>query len=307
MKATNLASSKRFTIKIFGRDWEIGFKKFNCREFLEPSEKYRISGRDRADHMLVFPLSPEDVGVVCSVKAFEELAMTFDNSRLMIELPGSTETMLVSDMQANALAEETDPDLGQYHSYHIYAMRNFGLSYSKLLVNHKAKLAVRFKAAFAGCSKLEPVSAFSPQMEAGSETIQALKALATEGHVYSEYLLGVLMAGKPGEEGRLCVERLINAHEMKQPEALAVLAEHLWTHGELTAAVQAALLSIAGGCKRVVQLLQKAGDTLDASQLANLHNDLERSGLGKLMVSRSMRPAGEAVGPQWASLINPPN
>jgi hypothetical protein len=117
---------------------------------------------------------------------------------------------------------------------------------------------------------------------ATSQALEVYQGLAAQGHVYSQYLAGLLLATATGGYSAYCVSYLLDAHEHKHPEALKVLAEFLLGCEDYLGAMQCALLSLAGGHKGAARSLRKVTDTIDSSDRAGLIGSLKGNGFSKL-------------------------
>lgn len=289
MSKPKSTQAKRYPVQLLGEQYVIGYKAFNRLEFLEPAVRYSVPTREKHQHMARFPLSPAEIGQVSTESAFEDLSKVFDNSKLRFELPGSTETLTAAELHVRALSELPDPEGSQYRSYDMYAKRHFKVSYATLLDSHKTALVQRFKKAFEGNLAVgsrdslfpapDPLS-FSPVL-APAETVDEYKNLAAQGHIYSQYLVGLLLATSTGGFSASCIEYLLEAHEHKQPESLRVLAEFLHHKGDKLGATQCALLSLAGGHNHASSTLDQVVAGATHEERLALGLELEKSGFAK--------------------------
>jgi hypothetical protein len=294
MSKTKSAPANRYKILLLGTEYEVGLKVFNRLEFLEPGARYQVSTREKPKHMTRFPLTSADIGPLASQQAFDESLKAFDNSQLRFELPGSQEIISTTELYSRAHQETPDPEGSHYRSYDLYSKRHFRVSYARLLDSHKASLVERFKAAFEENTPADASSGLCPKQEAFSHTpvvatsqaLEVYQGLAAQGHVYSQYLAGLLLATETGGYSASCVCYLLDAHEHKHPEALKVLAEFLLGCEDYQGAMQCALLSLAGGHKMSAKVIHGAmhsayEDLL--SEQGSILKAVQNSGMSKLM------------------------
>jgi hypothetical protein len=291
MKMTKSAPANRYKVHILGTEYEVGLKVFNRLEFMEPAAKYQVSTRDKPNHMSGFPLTSADIGTLASQKAFDETLKAFDNSQLRFELPGSQEIITTTELYARAHLETPDPEGSHYRSYDLYSKRHFRVSYARLLENHKATLIERFKATFEQNKPADVSVSLCPKQEAFSHTpvvatLQALEVyqvLAAQGHVYSQYLAGLLLATSTGGYSTSCISYLLDAHEHKHPEALKVLAEFLLGCEDYLGAMQCSLLSLAGGHKGSTLAMHKVTIAIEPTVRVDMITHLDERGFSKML------------------------
>lgn len=166
----------------------------------------------------------------------------------------------------------------------------FRVSYARLLGNHKASLIERFKAVFeenlpvASNSLCPKQEAFShAPVVATSQALEVYQGLTAQGHVYSQYLAGLLLATATGGYSATCVSYLLDAHEHKHPEALKVLAEFLLGCDDYLGAMQCALLSFAGGHKDAVRALHNVTSATGPAVATEMIKVLDGRGFSKML------------------------
>ena len=290
MTKTKSAPANCYKALLLGTEYEVGLKVFNRLEFLEPGAKYQVSTRDKPKHMTGFPLTSADIGPLASQQTFDESLKAFDNSQLRFELPGSQEIISTSELYSRAQLETPDPEGSYYRSYDLYSKRHFRVSYARLLESHKTSLIVRFKAAFEQNTPIDASSCLCPKQKAfshapvvaTSQALEVYQGLAAQGHVYSQYLAGLLLATETGGYSASCVSYLLDAHEHKHPEALKVLAEFLLGHDDYLGAMQCALLSLAGGNQGVADISYALAD-IHPADLACINENLSENGFARLI------------------------
>lgn len=296
MNKTKSAPANCYKVLLLGTEYKVGLKVFNRLEFLEPGAKYQVSTREKPKHMTGFPLTSTDIGPLASQQAFDESLRAFDNSQLRFELPGSQEIISTTELYSRAQVETPDPEGSHYRSYDLYSKRHFKVSYARLLDNHKASLIERFKAAFEQNKPAVASGTLCPKQEAfshapvvaTSQALEVYQGLAAQGHVYSQYLAGLLLATETGGYSASCVSHLLDAHEHKHPEALKVLAEFLLGCEDYLGAMQCALLSLAGGHKDSSRALHKVTTDIVPALHTEMINRLGERGFSK-MISMQVR------------------
>lgn len=290
MGKTKSAPANCYKTLILGTEYEVGLKVFNRLEFMDPAAKYQVSTREKPNHMTGFPLTSGDIGTLSSQKAFEETLRVFDNSQLRFELPGSQEVISTTELYARAQLETPDPEGSHYRSYDLYSKRHFRVSYARLLDSHKASLIECFKAAFEQNKPADLSASLCPKQEAFShapvvatpQALEVYQGLAAQGHVYSQYLAGLLLATATGGYSSTCISYLLDAHEHKHPEALKVLAEFLLGCEDFLGAMQCALLSLAGGHKDSARALHNVTISTGTADQTALIDIINNSSLTKL-------------------------
>lgn len=282
MTKTRSAPANCYKVLLLGSEYEVGLKAFNRLEFLEPGAKYEVSTRDKPKHMTRFPLTSADIGPLASQQAFDESLRAFDNSQLRFELPGSQEIISTTELYSRARVETPDPEGSHYRSYDLYSKRHFKVSYARLLDSHKASLIERFKATFEKNTPVAVSSGLCPKQEAfshapvvaTSQALEVYQGLAEQGHVYSQYLAGLLLATSTGGYSATCVSYLLEAHEHKHPEALKVLSEFLLGCEDYVGSMQCALLSLSGGHKGSAKLIHQINAANTLREQARITNHL---------------------------------
>lgn len=290
MAKTKSAPANCYKVLLLGSEYEVGLKVFNRLEFLEPGARYQVSTREKPKHMTGFPLTSADIGPLASQQAFDESLKAFDNSQLRFELPGSQEIISTSELYSRAQLETPDPDGSHYRSYDLYSKRHFRVSYARLLDSHKASLIERFKAAFGENTPVDASSGLCPKQEAfshapvvaTSQALEVYQGLAAQGHVYSQYMAGLLLATSTGGYSASCVSYLLDAHEHKHPESLKVLAEFLLGCEDYLGAMQCALLSLGGGHQDSARALRNVTISTEAADRASIIDFINNSSLAKL-------------------------
>lgn len=291
MTKTKSAPANCYKVHILGTEYEVGLKVFNRLEFLEPGARYQVSTREKPKHMTGFPLTSADIGTIASQKAFDETLKAFNNSQLQFELPGSQEIISTTELYSRAHLETPDPEGSHYRSYDLYSKRHFRVSYARLLDSHKASLVERFKVAFEENTPVEASSGLCPKQEAfshapvvaTSHALEVYQGLAAQGHVYSQYLTGLLLATATGGYSSTCISYLLDAHEHKHPEALKVLAEFLLGCEDFLGAMQCALLSLAGGHKDSARSVSNLTTLVSPVGLTEMIESLRQRGYSKLI------------------------
>ena len=297
MTKTKSAPANCYKALLLGTEYEVGLKVFNRLEFLEPGAKYQVSAREKPNHMTGFPLTSGDIEILSSQKAFDETLRVFDNSQVQFQLPGSQEIISTAELYSRAQLKTPDPEGSHYRSYDLYSKRHFRVSYARLLDSHKASLIERFKSAFEQNAQADASTSLCPKQEAFShapvvttpKALEVYQGLAAQGHIYSQYLGGLLLATATGGYSASCVScvscvsHLLDAHEHKHPEALKVLAEFLLCCENYLGAMQCALLSLAGGHKGSSRSVSDLTTVVSPVSLTEMFESLRQRGYSKLI------------------------
>lgn len=257
---TKSANLQVVTLKILGKHYPPLRKKyFDSTDFILPST-HRVT-KTRKDKMKAWAFTPTSERqiqleeILGRPKPFHYLAKAIEISQLTLSIPYKNIKIKVQDLR-NEVRKSAPKDAKISQALDTYAKAQYGHSYSDLVSDARTKVITRFKAVFAKnldydlmCDEYhEDKSIFlhSP-VWASKSSIKEYKSLAKQGHIYSQYLAGLLLASSAGGYKSECVEYLLMAYQNKQPEAMRVLAEFLNFKNDYYGAVQCALLSLNGG------------------------------------------------------------
>ncbi|TVU89393.1 hypothetical protein [Vreelandella titanicae] len=268
---TKSASLQVVTLKILGKNRPSMRKKvFDSKDFILPNTHRET--KTRKEKMEAWDQAPtserqiqftEEMGMP---NPFHHLAKAIDTSQLMLSSPHKGIKIKVEDFRKEAMkAAPEGTKIGV--AFDTYAKAQYEQSYSDLVSDARNKVIARFKAAFVKNLDYHQMSdeyhndkdIFLHQpVWASKSSIQEYKSLAKQGHVYSQYMAGLLLASSAGGYKAECVEYLLMAYENKQPEAMRVLAEFLNFKNDYYGAVQCALLSTNGGDGYSKEIVRKA-------------------------------------------------
>ncbi|WP_410951747.1 hypothetical protein [Pseudomonas sp. S1(2024)] len=258
---------KEYSLLLLGKPYAVRKKVFDRKEFLIPragKNPTRAEAKNAAVHT---PVTEMDVLIFGSEKVFNDISLAFDAPKLTITMPGAADTLSLKELQAKAL-EEFALEAKANKAYDLFTIKHLKQHYSDLVDKTKKALLVRFRDAFSQNEFEPPLSpakqgmghkadVFSHNLVwAPESSIATYKALARQGHVYSQYLAGLLLAMPVGGHSPSCISYLLMAHKNKHPKALGVLAEYLLFQDDYLGAVQCALLSIEGGNRDAYRVIK---------------------------------------------------
>lgn len=262
---TKSANPHEVTLTILGKNLSpIRQKVFDSKDFILPGTQVGAENREpktRKEKMGAWVPAPLSEGqieitdIMGMPNPFHHLAKAIDTSQLTLSIPHKGIKIKVEDFRKEALnAAPEGTKIGV--AFDTYAKAQYDHSYSDLVSDARNKVITRFKVAFAKnldhhqmsdeYHKDKDIFLHYP-VWASKSSIKEYKSLAKQGHVYSQYLAGLLLASSAGGYKAECVEYLLMAYENKQPEAMRILAEFLNFKNDYYGAVQCALLSIDGG------------------------------------------------------------
>lgn len=252
---------KSFTLTLLGKERPpLRRKVFDSTDFIVPGT---LSARElpntREMRMRAWahtPLTDIEIGLLTSPKTFHHLAKAIDTSKLELQIPYQDLKVSVAELRAEAI--RAYPGMGVHKAFDTYAKARYGHSHSDLISAARNKVITRFKAAFEQNMAEHPMNDISFSRErknafshhpiwAPASTIKTYKALAKKGHVYSQYMAGLLLGSHVCDYSPECIDYLLMAYENKQPEAMRVLAEYLFFREDYYGSMQCALLSVDGG------------------------------------------------------------
>lgn len=286
---------KEFTLTILGKDRpSIRQKVFDSKDFILPGSRVGADRREpksRKDKMLAWvrtPLSERDIEIIGMMRKpnpFHHLVKAIDTSQLTLSIPGKDIKIKVEDFRKEAL--EASPEGTKIGvAFDSYAKAQYGHSYSDLVDDARKKVITRFNAAFAENLDHDQMNDeyrndraifFHLPVWAPESSIKEYKSLAKQGHVYSQYLAGLLLASSAGGHKAECVDYLLMAYENKHPEAMRVLAEFLHFKNDHYGAMQCALLSVDGGDDYSKKIVSKVLDDCMTQFMQTNHGLVVRS------------------------------
>ncbi len=233
-----------------GAQIELPRKVFDAKGFIPPERSALALVRKtaiRAWEPLPLCMAHIDTpGKIDKARYVDQAADVVDVGKLRV-VTSDGRSMLIADVRD--VAKQAAPEgLGLNASFDWYARTHFNKSYSDLVADARRAVIGRFMPAFRKCVPYE-IPEFAQWMEslyaisADSETIAELKELAGQGHVYAQYLVGVILSSKGRGYDLECVDYLLMAYQNKQPEALTRLGWVLLRSGNYLGAIQCALIS----------------------------------------------------------------
>lgn len=253
---TKRCKQKELSLTILGIDHHIRRKVFDSKDFIS-SVTTNISSREQDKRAWSrSPLTDMDIDLFDASKAFHHLAKAIDTSLLSVTIPSSNQKIQLRALREDAKAAA--PGMQINAAFDVYTKSRYGESYSGLIERARTKVIDRFKAAFSENlyeSPMNGVHLTGHQAEifshnpvwAPEKAIKEYKSLAKQGHVYSQYLAGLLLASHVSGYSPACIRYLLMAYENKHPEAMRVLAEYLLYREDYLGALQCGLLSVDGG------------------------------------------------------------
>lgn len=265
-----MASSSRYTLTVLQDKkhlhFEVKCQKFHRAEYRSP---FPLRNQDPKAGLLRSPLCPRDIEIFETeadfnsiVTAFEQQAMMLDENLLVV-----SERLTVGEFKDQARL--AFPKKGLNKAYDSYARKLAGKPYTVLIDTSKKRLVERFLSAFAEIGFEHPSVRRSdlalhnedifahPEIGCEPEVLQLLKWLGREGHLYSRYLAGMLLATSTGKYSFECVEFLIMAYQNEHPEALDLLGRFLLLKEDYLGALQCGLLSCESGQHHSRSLIQE--------------------------------------------------
>lgn len=239
-------------------------KKFTIRPYGDMHSP--VTRQDRKRNQISVPLYEDNFGLnETGMERFDDISRIFDKGKIrLVSLAGKSITVTELRDTSKSLG---DPSVCR--GLEKQAQKLVGESYTTLLKQAQERITDRFKAAFQSIVPLHPMDMSFEESEkmrenfthypvwTPPEVLQELRDLADQGHAYSQYLSGVLLATIAGEFSTDCIEYLIAAYKQKVPDAMTVLAEYCFLRRDYFGATQCALLAVDGGYKYATQLIQK--------------------------------------------------
>lgn len=173
---------------------------------------------------------------------FSESKKLFDNS--LVILDGK-----ISNGDFKQKAKLKFPNLSNRKALDAYSIEMFGVGHSQILEKAKSFLSKRFESNFFEINSefmaLDKFSEFARSpMSCGKSVIHEFEKLAEQGHIFSQFMAGLLLTTMPGNFSTKGVPYLILAYENRFPRSMDALAEFLLYKKDYVGAVQCSLLSI---------------------------------------------------------------
>ena len=173
---------------------------------------------------------------------FVESKQLFDNSLVILD-----DKIKNSDFKQDA--KRKFPNLSHRKALDAYAEQMFGVGHSQILEQTKSRLVKRFESNFFEVnSESIAIDEFSEflfrPLSCEKHVIHEFEELAEQGHVFSQYMAGLLHTTLPGWFSTKGIPFLIAAYENRFPRSMDALAEYLLYKRDYVGAVQCSLLSI---------------------------------------------------------------
>lgn len=226
-------SNNQYTLTILGQEWQL---KRLLPHRLSASKKDKAY-KERAEH---FPLTPLDVELFGFHDEFELNKRKFDKHKLL--LPNG---LSVLEFQKQAKMLHLKPGVTKQQSYHILSLETFNKSYSELINEVQANLVNLFNTAFENI-EYDRYAIFKSEdigypLQCPPRTLETLKLLADQGHIYSQLLVGILLACQGSiNKG---INYLLEAYTNRFTVALHIIAEFLTRQEDWEGALQCALIA----------------------------------------------------------------
>lgn len=238
---------------------------------------------------------------------FELACQECDTLRLRVSIPSQPEVKTIEDLRAHALNVGTASSSAR--KYDELSEKLLGLKHSQLVAKLRDQVAEKFRKTFEGVLVVDPREpecrgfVYGTEVEADKQIKEAMYALAQQGHVYAQFIGGLLATpfGKP--LSAKSAELLVQAHINCFPTALAALGERLLADNYFFDALQCAIMAMESGFKdanAILNDLQKNtfGTVLETPQ--GLVPFL--SYLVEVELSEDMRKLLYKHAPAWAPL-----
>ncbi|MDW1674130.1 MULTISPECIES: hypothetical protein [unclassified Vibrio] len=173
---------------------------------------------------------------------FVESKKLFDNS--LVILDGR-----IKNEDFKQEAKGKFPSLSNRKALDAYSLEMFGVGHSQILEQAKSLLVKRFESNFFEINSefiaLDKLSEFARSpLSCGQSVIHEFEELAQQGHVFSQFMAGLLHTTMPGGFSTKGIPYLILAYENRFPRSMDALAEYLLYKRDYVGAVQCSLLSI---------------------------------------------------------------
>lgn len=203
----------------------------------------------------MLPRNAFELEAMSMTVAFDLAKVVVLEQNLVLPTSDSTTVHTIGELKAEAIKAFPDVKSVCQHQ-NLFANTHFGRPYSVLLSNLKKHLIQRFETAFDSVLAI-PVDNSSRtrherQILSGLEcwadeaTTAEMVDIANEGHVYANWVAGLLLTSeRPLTD--VAVGHLLKAHDGKFPHALTNLAELLLVEGFFVDALEAALLALDAG------------------------------------------------------------
>ncbi len=185
-----------------------------------------------------------------------------------------------------------------------------GLNYSQLVESRKAPIVREFKRLFKQVLLVDPREpryrgfVYGAEIEAPKQVKQAIFRLAGDGHIYAQFVGGLLATPFAQKTTSTTVRLLVDAHSNGYPYALLALGERMLADANPLAALNCAILAMEGGYREAGAYIGTIRNHLSRHQLV-----MTRQGYMPVMMdlihnqlSEEMRELLYKHQPEWRPL-----
>lgn len=298
--------NERYTLTIFKQSYalEVDRTVFDSKDFAEvqaegsPPLETREERKKAQVHV---PLTQLDLELDSRARcAFTEMCKVIENGLIPVKLASGKKTTIAKIREEAKATRRPGQKLNQ--AFESYSQEHAGRSYSEIIDAAQRSMITRFERLFDQIGHLEPMQMTHEEhvdmrenfthypVWTTPENLSEIRTLADQGHVYAQYLAGVLLATVAGDFSKSCVQYLVMAYENKVPDAMAVLAEFCFLKRDYFGAVQCALLSIDGGHTDSKRLIQKCYGIMSMQ----VHHVGNRTVFGSELLTQALHESGFA-------------
>ncbi|MEG0590002.1 hypothetical protein, partial [Aurantimicrobium sp.] len=190
---------------------------------------------------------------------FELASQECNTLRLRVSIPSHPEVKTIEDLRAHALNVGTATSSAR--KYDELSEKLLGLKHAQLVAKLRNQTAEKFRKIFDDVLLVDPREpgrrgfVYGTEVEADKHIKEAFYTLAEQGHVYSQFIGGLLATpfGKP--LSAKSAELLVQAHINGFPMALAALGERLLAESYFFDALQCVIMALEGGYKDAGSIL----------------------------------------------------
>lgn len=184
---------------------------------------------------------------------FELASQECNTLRLRVSIPSHPEVKTIEDLRAHALNVGTASSSAR--KYDELSEKLLGLKHAQLVAKLRNQTAEKFRKIFDDVLLVDPREpgrrgfVYGTEVEADKHIKEAFYTLAEQGHVYSQFIGGLLATpfGKP--LSAKSAELLVQAHINGFPMALAALGERLLAENYFFDSLQCIIMALEGGYK----------------------------------------------------------
>lgn len=190
---------------------------------------------------------------------FQLASQECDTLRLPVSTPSHPEIKTIEDLRAHALNVGTASSKAR--KYDELSEKLLGLKHAQLVAKLRDQVAEKFRKTFNGVLLVDPREpehrgfVYGTEVEAEKHIKEAMYTLAHQGHVYSQFIGGLLATPFGEPLSAKSAELLVQAHMNGFPIALAALGERLLAENYIFDSLQCAIMSLEGGYRDAGRLL----------------------------------------------------